>query len=63
MTNEKASTEPELDGVPEQFRCRYCKGDTRATTVQRKIRVNREWQMMGFCCTEQGGLYQMGCEG
>lgn len=63
MADESPNSKLEPGQVPEQFRCQCCNGDTRVTTVQRKIRVNRKWKMMGFCCTEQGGMYQMGCEG
>ena len=49
--------------IPKNRVCDYCGNDKLDRLVSRKIRVNRQWQEMKFCCNDAGGMYQMGCEG
>ncbi len=49
--------------IPKERLCPCCGNDLLEVKVTRKIRINRKWVNMNFCCMEQGGFYQMGCEG
>ncbi len=63
MADESPNSKLEPVLVPEQFRCPYCNKDSRKAMAQERIRVNRKWVTMGFCCRQAAGMYQMGCEG
>jgi len=43
--------------------CPHCGGDMSKNNITRRIRINRQWHDMQFCCQAAGGDYQMGCEG